>query len=311
VWTAESDQAGAELGHAVATAGDVNGDGFDDVIIGAWMYDNGQTDEGRVFVYLANAGSGPEPLSLAGARGRGPARWAGSDLLPAVRLPRQARADDTALIALLGRSDSESAFRLKAIGRSPEGRGRVGLQWEVKRLGDRFDGRNLGASPLFDTGTGSVELNELVTGLTADTPYHWRLRILTVNPFFPRSPWFSPPGNGSGETDLRTAGGASAVIEAPGAAPPRLHLEPARPSPFGRRTALTYTLPQAGRVRLAVYDVQGRERAVLVDAAEAAGRHVVRWDGRDARGAALASGVYVVRLGAAGLDETRKIILAR
>jgi hypothetical protein len=54
-WTAESNQAGAAYGYAVATAGDVNGDGYDDVIVGAHWYDNGQTDEGRVWVYHGSA----------------------------------------------------------------------------------------------------------------------------------------------------------------------------------------------------------------------------------------------------------------
>ena len=46
------------FGSAVATAGDVNGDGYADVIVGA-PYDNGQTDEGRAFVYHGSA-DGPE-----------------------------------------------------------------------------------------------------------------------------------------------------------------------------------------------------------------------------------------------------------
>ena len=54
-WTAESDQADAEFGCDAGTAGDVNGDGYGDVIIGASLYDNGQTDEGRAFVYLGSA----------------------------------------------------------------------------------------------------------------------------------------------------------------------------------------------------------------------------------------------------------------
>jgi hypothetical protein len=54
-WTAESDQADASAGRAVGTAGDVNGDGFDEVIVAAFFYDNGQTDEGRAFVYHGSA----------------------------------------------------------------------------------------------------------------------------------------------------------------------------------------------------------------------------------------------------------------
>ena len=54
-WTAESDQASANFGNSVATAGDVNGDGYADVIVGAYLYDNGQADEGRAYVYLGSA----------------------------------------------------------------------------------------------------------------------------------------------------------------------------------------------------------------------------------------------------------------
>jgi hypothetical protein len=55
-WTAESDQAFAQFGISVGTAGDVNGDGYSDVIVGAHNYENGQTNEGRAFVYSGSAG---------------------------------------------------------------------------------------------------------------------------------------------------------------------------------------------------------------------------------------------------------------
>ena len=51
----ESDQADARLGTSVAGAGDVNGDGYADVIVGAHHYDAGQTDEGAAFVFLGSA----------------------------------------------------------------------------------------------------------------------------------------------------------------------------------------------------------------------------------------------------------------
>ena len=75
---------GAVFGISVATAGDVNGDGYADVIVGAPDYDNGQTDEGRAFVYHGSAGGlehqrgldrreqpGGRPLRRLGGDGRG------------------------------------------------------------------------------------------------------------------------------------------------------------------------------------------------------------------------------------------------
>jgi hypothetical protein len=48
---AASSQVYPNYGFAVSSAGDVNGDGLDDVIVGAPYFDDGQTDEGRAFVY--------------------------------------------------------------------------------------------------------------------------------------------------------------------------------------------------------------------------------------------------------------------
>ncbi len=53
-WTASSGQAGAGFGRSVASAGDVNGDGYDDVIVGANTFTNGQSSEGRAFLYLGS-----------------------------------------------------------------------------------------------------------------------------------------------------------------------------------------------------------------------------------------------------------------
>jgi len=54
-WTAESDQVNANFGYSVRTAGDVNGDGYADVIVGAFGFDNGQDSEGRAFLYHGSA----------------------------------------------------------------------------------------------------------------------------------------------------------------------------------------------------------------------------------------------------------------
>jgi hypothetical protein len=54
-WTGESNQAEAAFGNSVATGGDVNGDGFSDVIIGANRFDEGLSNVGKIFVYEGSA----------------------------------------------------------------------------------------------------------------------------------------------------------------------------------------------------------------------------------------------------------------
>ncbi len=54
-WHGEINMANARFGSNLATAGDVNGDGYDDVIIGAYGYNNGQTNEGAAFVYFGSS----------------------------------------------------------------------------------------------------------------------------------------------------------------------------------------------------------------------------------------------------------------
>ncbi|MCF8339398.1 MAG: FG-GAP-like repeat-containing protein [Chitinophagaceae bacterium] len=51
----ESNQANARMGSSVSGAGDVNGDGYSDVIVGVENYDNGQSDEGVAYVYHGNS----------------------------------------------------------------------------------------------------------------------------------------------------------------------------------------------------------------------------------------------------------------
>ncbi|WP_342088949.1 FG-GAP-like repeat-containing protein [Dyadobacter sp. OTU695] len=54
----QSNQASAFLGNDVAGAGDINGDGFSDIILSAHQYDNGQYNEGKAFIYYGNSALG-------------------------------------------------------------------------------------------------------------------------------------------------------------------------------------------------------------------------------------------------------------
>jgi predicted outer membrane repeat protein len=83
------------------------------------------------------------------------------------------------------------------------------------------------------------------------------------------------------------------------------------PNPFNPATTLPYRLSSAGPVRVSVYDLKGRLLRELVKSVQPAGSHAATWDGRDAAGRALPSGVYLVRLEAEGRSEEQKLTLLR
>ncbi len=354
-WSVEGNQANALLGKAVSTAGDVNGDGYSDVLVGCPGFDHGLSDVGAAYFYTGSASGlstvaswsaegdqtfGFFATDVAGAgdvNGDGASDVAigypsfsggtlpyqgrvnvylGHDRGGVNRIARQARLAGPAPIAILGRSDSPDGFRLKALGRSAAGRGAVRFQFEVKPSGVPFDGTGLVTGPLVWTGApapgsgSSVALTGDATGLTPSTCYHWRARILADSPWFPHTPWLFAPDNAATETDLRTPGTAVAVEEGR-AGPDSRALGVPSPNPFRTSTDIAYALGQGGAHRLAIYDVGGREVAVLSQGWLDAGAHRAHWDGRDARGGPSPDGMYFVRLELSDHVEQRKLVLTR
>lgn len=88
-------------------------------------------------------------------------------------------------------------------------------------------------------------------------------------------------------------------------------LHPNYPNPFNPETSVRFDLPQAGPVRVRVYDVAGRLVRDLLRQTLPAGAHVLAWDGRDDAGRPVASGLYHCRLEAAGAVRSRKMLLLR
>ncbi|MBP6874475.1 MAG: FG-GAP repeat protein [Candidatus Eisenbacteria bacterium] len=354
-WITESNQVSAEYGAAVATAGDVNGDGYSDLLVGARLYDNGQTDEGRAYLYCGSS-AGPSStattwapegnnnyamlgyaLSTAGdVNGDGFAdvivgaqgysnpesgegkvfEYHGNGPGGLVMLPDQ-RSLQKLPIDLLGRTDNWCVFGLTALGRSPYGRSRVRLEWSAATLGT-----SLVTAPLkrgivwHDSGTpapgiGSrTPLEEFVSNLTGATAYHWRLRTASRSPFFPHSPWFTEARSVPSEMQVRTRPFSSSdLIASEPATGPRMLL--IHPNPFAPHTSIIYELQTRENVRLTIHDVTGRLIALLADGQAEAGRHAIEWTGRDEAGRQVESGVYFARLECAQAVSTARLVLRR
>jgi len=90
-----------------------------------------------------------------------------------------------------------------------------------------------------------------------------------------------------------------------------LRLDQNIPNPFNPATDIIFYLPVDGPVRLAVYDMKGREVAVLEDQVLLAGDNSAHWNGKDKAGRDAPSGVYFLRLSTTGQERTRKMVLAR
>jgi hypothetical protein len=103
------------------------------------------------------------------------------------------------------------------------------------------------------------------------------------------------PGKGNRLTSVATRGNGTHAV--------RFSLEQNYPNPFNPATSIAFSLPEPGRVRLAVFDLRGREVARLADGIRLeAGRHEARLDART-----LSSGVYVYRIEAAYGNRRRDV----
>ncbi len=102
-------------------------------------------------------------------------------------------------------------------------------------------------------------------------------------------------------------------VEDPGAPgiPTKFALLQNYPNPFNPTTEIRYDLAQAAEVELTVYNLLGQKIRTLVKARQAAGFHSVQWDGANAAGEIVASGVYLYQLRAGGFVQTHKMLFIK
>jgi hypothetical protein len=109
-------------------------------------------------------------------------------------------------------------------------------------------------------------------------------------------------GNGPGRGPHSTGKADLAVPESFG-------LTQNYPNPFNPTTTISFALPEAASVRLAVYNALGQEVKVLVSSTLEAGTHSVTWNATDHAGQRVSTGLYIYRITAGDFVETRKMLL--
>jgi hypothetical protein len=83
------------------------------------------------------------------------------------------------------------------------------------------------------------------------------------------------------------------------------------PNPFNPATTIRYSMTQPGQVTLKIYDITGRLVNTLIDAQMPQGIHRISWDGRDANGISVATGVYFYTIETPNMSKTAKMVLIK
>ncbi len=109
-----------------------------------------------------------------------------------------------------------------------------------------------------------------------------------------------------GSVDLSLSAVVSSVADPSSAIPEKFALSQNYPNPFNPSTQISYQLPATEKVDLRVFDILGREVAVLASGVQSAGQHSVKFDA-----VSLSSGVYFYRLSAGSSVATMKMLLLK
>ncbi|RMG48236.1 MAG: hypothetical protein D6718_02225 [Acidobacteria bacterium] len=187
-WSAYGESATAWFGRSVAGAGDTNGDGFADFLIGIPGWDPGPFDvnQGEAYLYAGGGRFGREIE------------------------PQQRKVNDIVapVLARYDLSDSPDGFEVAARGWGLLGRAEVQLEWEAKPLGQLFDLTGLQRGTTWTDSTAGSALVKGTASASTSGAQHWRARVRmhpADSPYQLWGRWVTRPWGGWNEAMLRVA----------------------------------------------------------------------------------------------------------
>jgi len=93
--------------------------------------------------------------------------------------------------------------------------------------------------------------------------------------------------------------------------PARFELSQNYPNPFNPTTTIRYFLPKREKVTLEIFNLLGQQVRALSEQEQMAGEHTAVWDGKDGNGKILPSGIYFYRLKGEDFSETKKMLFLK
>ena len=103
----------------------------------------------------------------------------------------------------------------------------------------------------------------------------------------------------------------SSDVEEKGDQPEKIALSTGYPNPFNSYVSFNVDMPVNQRLTAVVHDQQGHTVKQLLDSRQAAGTHILRWDGTDKSGRSMASGIYFVQCRSGRFSAVRKVVMIR
>ncbi len=150
------------------------------------------------------------------------------------------------------------------------------------------------AKNITNVNTNSVQLQSLNNG-----EYYWRVKGM----------------NTYGESYYSNNGhfrvGSVTDVSDENIIPTKFEVEQNYPNPFNPSTTIKFSLPQTEYVTIKVYNILGKEIAVLANGQFNAGAHSIIWNGKDSNGINAATGIYLYRVVAGNNIITKKMLLLK
>ncbi len=302
-------ESGGRFGSSGSGAGDVNADGYGDVVVGAYREDGGAPDAGRAYVFSGNGGSLLYVLESSYAESAG---YFGYSVSGGGDMNGDGRSE--VIVGAYGEDGGATnagrvyvfngievpvelcSFTAEALS------GGVLLRWTTQTEQDNY-GFHLYRATSEPTDYVKIT-NDIVPGAgTSTVPYHYSYTDRAVEA---GATYFYKLADVDVQGNQTFHGPVSVTVE-----PVRFALLRSHPNPFSQTTTIRLSLAAPGQVSLKIYNSAGDLVRTLADGEITVGTHDILWNGCDDTGQLLPQGSYTCRLEDGGQTQSRRLVLVR